>query len=123
MIFARVWLAAVVASAAILPAAPALAAMSADQVAAAIAEAYGVGVLKVVAAEHEGRTVYRVTIMNPGGDFDEAFQVNTLLVDADTGKLVSGFRHRASGYEPSQAAAFETNRHAPDSSSWGFLWW
>ena len=122
MISARVWLAAVVASAAILPAAPALAAMSADQVAAAIAEAYGVGVLKVVAAEHEGRTVYRVTIMNPGGDFDEAFQVNTLLVDADTGKLVSGFRHRASGYEPSQAAAFDVNRHAPDTLSWGFVW-
>ncbi len=113
MISARVWLAAVVAGAAILPAAPALAAMSADQVAAAIAEAYGVSVLKVVAAEDEGRTVYRVTIMNPGGDFDEAFQVNTLLVDADTGKLVSGFRHRASGYDASQAASFETNRHTP----------
>ncbi len=82
--------------------------MSADQVAAAIAEAYGVSVLKVVAAEDEGRTVYRVTIMNPGGDFDEAFQVNTLIVDADTGKPVSGFRHRASGYEASQAASFAT---------------
>ncbi len=122
MISARVWLATVSASAAILPAAPALAAMSADQVAAAITEAYGVSVLKVVAAEDEGRTVYRVTIMNPGGDFDEAFQVNTLLVDADTGKLVSGFRHRASGYDANPAASFDVNRHAPDSLSWGFVW-
>ncbi len=108
MISVRVWLAAVVVGGAISLAEPALAAMSADQVAAAIAEAYGVSVLKVVAAENEGRTVYRVTTMNPGGDFDEAFQVNTLIVDADTGKLVSGFRHRASGYNASQAASFET---------------
>ena len=119
----RSWLAAVVVSAGSLFAAPAGAAMSADEVSAAIAAAYGVTVLRVVATEEDGRSVFRVTIMNPGGDFDEAFQVNTLLVDADTGKLVSGFRHRASGYEPSQAAAFETNRHAPDSLSWGFLWW
>ena len=63
-----------------------------------------------------------MTIMNPGGDFNEAFQVNTLLVDADTGNLVSGFRHLPSGYNASQAAAFEPNRDAPDSLSRGFVW-
>ncbi len=120
---ARFWLAALVVSGGISLAVPAWAAMSADEVAAAIAEAYGVTVLRVVPATDDGRSVFRLTIMNPGGDFDEAFQVNTLLVDANTGKLVSGFRHRASGYETSQAAAFDTNRHAPDSLSWGFLWW
>ncbi len=106
----RSWLAAVVVGGGILLAAPAWAAMSADEDAAAIAEAYGVTVLRVVAVEKDGRPVFRVTIMNPGGDFDEAFQVNTLLVDADTGKLVSAFRHRASGYDPSQAASFVPNR-------------
>ena len=120
---ARFWLAALVVGGGISLAAPAWAAMSADEVAAAIAEAYGVTVLRVVPAKDDGRSVYRLTIMNPGGDFDEAFQVNTLLVDADTGKLVSGFRHLASGYETSQAAAFEANRHGPESLSWGFLWW
>ncbi len=120
---ARFWLAALVVGGGVSLAAPAWAAMSADEVAAAIAEAYGVTVLRVVPAKDDGRSVFRLTIMNPGGDFDEAFQVNTLLVDANTGKLVSGFRHRTSGYETSQAAAFETNRHAPDSLSWGFLWW
>ena len=119
----RSWLAALVVGAGILFAAPAGAAMSADEVAAAIAEAYGVTVLRVVAIEEDGRSVFRVTIMNPGGDFDEAFQVNTLLVDADTGKLVSAFRHRASGHDPSQAASYEPNRNAPDSLSWGFIWW
>ncbi len=103
----RSWLAAVVVGGGILFAAPAGAAMSADEVAAVIAEAYGVTVLRVVAIEEDGRSVFRVTIMNPGGDFDEAFQVNTLLVDADTGKLVSAVRHRASGYDASQAASFK----------------
>ena len=119
---ARFWLAALVVGGGILLAAPAWSAMSADEVAAAIAEAYGVTVLRVVPAKDDGRSVFRLTIMNPGGDFDEAFQVNTLLVDAETGKLVSGFRHRASGYEASQAASFETNRHTPDTLSWGFVW-
>ncbi len=119
---ARFWLAALVVGGGNSLAAPGWAAMSPDQVAAAIAEAYGVTVLRVVPATDDGRSVFRLTIMNPGGDFDEAFQVNTLLVDADTGKLVSGVRHRASGYEASQAASFEPNRHAPDSLSWGFVW-
>ena len=119
---ARLLLAALMVGGGISLSAPAWAAMSADEVAAAIAEAYGVTVLRVVPATDDGRSVFRLTIMNPGGDFDEAFQVNTLLVDAETGKLVSGFRHRASGYEASQAASFETNRHTPDTLSWGFVW-
>ncbi len=110
MMFARRWLAALVVGGVVSLAAPAWAAMSADEVAAKIAEAYGVTVLRIVPTVTDGRSVFRVTIMNPGGDFDEAFQVNTLLVDADTGKLVSGFRHRASGYDASQAASFVTNR-------------
>ncbi len=118
----RSWLAAVVVGGGILFATPAGAAMSADEVAAVVAEAYGVTVLRVVPTEVEGRSVFRVTIMNPGGDFDEAFQVNTLLVDADTGKLVSAVRHRVSGYDASQAASFEPNLHTPDSLSWGFVW-
>ena len=118
----RSWIAAVVVGGGILFAAPAGAAMSADEVAAVIAEAYGVTVLRVVPAKDDGRSVFRLTIMNPGGDCDEAFQVNTLLVDAETGKLVSAVRHRASGYEASQAASFETNLHTPDTLSWGFVW-
>ncbi len=122
MMFARRGLAALAVGGAVSLAAPAWAAMSVDEAAAKIAEAYGVTVLRIVPTVTDGRSVFRVTIMNPGGDFDEAFQVNTLLVDADTGKLVSGFRHRASGYETSQAASFDVNRHAPDSLSWGFVW-
>ncbi len=85
---------------------PAVAAMSADQVRANITKAFGVKVLRTRPGQADGRRVYVVTIMNPGGDFNTAFQVNTLIVDADTGKLVSGFRHRASGYDPNPAPFF-----------------
>ncbi len=85
---------------------PAAAAMSADQVSAKITKAFGVKVLRARRGQADGRRVYVVTIMNPGGDFNTAFQVNTLIVDAETGKLVSGFRHRVSGYDPNPAPSF-----------------
>ena len=67
---------------------PAVAKMPADEVKAAIEREYGVRVLRIVEVERAGGTVYAVTVMNPGGDFDEAFQVNTLAVDPDTGALI-----------------------------------
>jgi hypothetical protein len=54
-------------------------------------------VLRVREALYDGRSVYIVTVMNPGGDFNEAFQVNTLMVDRRSGKLVSQFRPAMSG--------------------------
>ncbi len=35
--------------------------------------------------------------MNPPGNFNEALQVNTLMVDRQTGELVPQFRHAPSG--------------------------
>ena len=89
----RYWLATVLVGAVISLAAPASAAMSADQVAAAISEAYGVTVLRVEPMTEDGRAAYLVTIMNPGGDFNDAFQVNRIVVDAETGDLIPQFRH------------------------------
>ena len=100
---------------------PTVAAMSADQVSAKITKAFGVKVLRTRRGQADGRRVYVVTIMNPGGDFNTAFQINTLFVDADTGKLVSGFRHRASGYDPNQAPSFIPNLNSPDTLSRGFV--
>ncbi len=62
---------------------PALAAMNADQVKAKVAKAFGVKVLKVRPGKVDGRKVFVVTIMNPGGNFDEAFQVSTIVVDVN----------------------------------------
>ncbi len=88
---------------ALLGSAPALAQMSAEEIADAVAETYGVTVLRTVAAEDDGTLMYVVTFMNPGGDFNTAYQVSSVAVDAETGKLISQFRHRASGYEPNAA--------------------
>ena len=99
---------------------PAAAAMSAEAVGEAIAALYGVEVLRVVPAEvDEGRAVYRVTFMNPGGDFNEAFQVNTILVDAETGAPITQFRHLPSGYRNSDAATHDTSQQGLDVLSAG----
>ncbi len=70
-----------------------------------VAEAYGVEVIakKTRAGEIDGRAVWFLTVMNPGGDFNTAFQITTLAVDRDSGELVPAFRHRSSGYELSGA--------------------
>ena len=85
--------------ASVLGASPAGALMSEAEVSRMIAEAYGVRVLRIRAARRGETRIWLVTVMNPPGDFNEAFQVNTLAVDQDTGALVPAFRHRPSGYD------------------------
>ncbi len=95
----------------LLSGAPALSEMSKEEVAKAVGEAYGVTVLRVVAGEDDGRAVYLVTFMSPGGNFNEAFQVNTIAVDAETGKKVSQFRHGPSGHRlPARPPTAPTGR-------------
>ncbi|MEQ8355179.1 MAG: hypothetical protein RH942_06545 [Kiloniellaceae bacterium] len=79
-------------------ASPALAAISQEAAAQKIAESYGVEVLKVRAGERDSRKVWLVTVMFPGGNRNNAFQVHVLAVDQETGELVSSFQHRADGY-------------------------
>lgn len=82
----------------------ATAAMSPDAVKSAIEGEYPVKVLKVTEDKVGEKPVYRVTMMFNGGNFNTAFQVNTIIVDAETGKPISQFGS-ASG-----ARTFETNR-------------
>ncbi len=102
--------------------APALAQMSGEEIAKAVAETYGVTVLRTVAAEDDGTPVYLVTFMSPGGNFNEAFQVSTIAVDAKTGKLISQFRHGPSGHRLPGAPAYRADRQAPDAARKGFTW-
>jgi hypothetical protein len=88
--------AAVLTAAPLLPAAQA--AVSQDAAAKRIAETYDVEVLKVQAGERDGRQVWLVTVMLPGGNRNNAFQVSVLAVDQETGELVSSFQHGSSGY-------------------------
>lgn len=74
-------------------------AMDPAQVTARIEAAYPVKVLTVREIEDNGRPAYAVVVMNEGGDFNEAFQVNTIVVDRETGKPISQFRQGVSGRE------------------------
>ncbi len=100
----------------LLSAAPAFSEISKEEIGKAVGEAYGVTVLRVVAAEDNGRAVYLVTFMSPSGNFNEAFQVTTIAVDAETGKKVSQFRHGPSGYRLPGAPAHSADRQAPDAA-------
>lgn len=91
--------------------APAVPAKSADEVKRQIEAEYGVTVLRVRPMEREdGSPSYAVTVMNPGGDSNSAFEVTTLEVDAGTGSLVSQFRHAADGYSISDGGRLAPNR-------------
>lgn len=63
-----------------------------------LAQRYGVTVLQAQPAQSGGKPVYRLMVMRPGGDFDDAYAVRTLVVDAATGALVPQFRNETSGY-------------------------
>jgi hypothetical protein len=104
-----------------LPAAPA-AALTADEVRQRISTEFGVRVLKVRPGRLDGRSVFLVTVMNPGGDFNEAFQVTVLAVDAATGKMVPAFRHLPSGRRVNQAPSHEPNRQPADTFRRGRSW-
>lgn len=80
------------------PAARAQSGLSEDAAAQQVVERFGVEVLRIAEGEADGRPVYVVTVMNPGGDDNGAFRVTRLMVDRATGELVSQFRHVPDGY-------------------------
>ena len=59
-----------------------------DDVRSLVSESFGVEVLGIEAVESAGRPAYAVTVMNPPGDANSAFLVETLLVDGATGGLL-----------------------------------
>src|ERR1700736_1853521 len=81
-----------------LAATPALA-LSPEAVAGVVAQRFGVTVLRVAPIERDGKPLYAVVVMNPGGNFNEAFKATTLVVDPDSGELVPQFRQENSGYD------------------------
>ena len=90
-------LGAVFAVASVLFAGSAGAAMSEAEVTRMIEQTYGVEVLRVRADRLGDDPVWMVTVMNPPGTFNEAFQVNTLAVNQETGALIPNFRHGPNG--------------------------
>ncbi len=62
------------------------AAMTKEQVAAKIEKEFGVKVLRVTPTTEDGKALFAVTVMSGGGNWNHAFQVNTIAVDAATGE-------------------------------------
>ncbi|MFP6734907.1 MAG: PepSY domain-containing protein [Rhodospirillales bacterium] len=76
---------------------PSWALMSEAQVRAAVENDYDVKVIKITPGIDTERVVFYVRIMYNGGNFNTAFQINTIVIDAETGKRIAQFRHGSSG--------------------------
>jgi hypothetical protein len=100
-------------------AAPAAAQVTSDKAAQDIARAYGVQVLQVRPGEVGGKAVWLVTAMTPGGNFNDAFQVNTLAVDRSSGALVPAFRQGPSGATGTAEAPELRGDRRPDAARSG----
>lgn len=104
--------------------APAMAAMSKDEIKAEVEKTYGVAVLRMREADSAGKPAFAVTVMNKGGNDNRAFQVNTLLIDPDTGHLVSSYRLLPDGQQFSDIIDADPNKQPSDlmQSSGGRPW-
>ena len=63
-------------------------ALGEDEVRALLGERFGVEVLKIQAMESDRGPAYAVTVMNPPGNDDGAFLVETLVVDGATAEVL-----------------------------------
>lgn len=97
------------------------AAMSKGQVTASIEKDYDAKVLTISSGKDAGRAVFFVRVMYNGGNFNTAFQVNTLVIDAGTGERVKQFRHGPSGRQMSGNFDSSPNRQAPNALR-GHIW-
>jgi hypothetical protein len=92
-----------------VPGATPAAALSPDAVAVALAKRFDVKILRVTPIERDGKRRYAVVVMNPGGNFNDAFKVTMLVVDAETGDLVEQFQTESPGTDRPASA----NRERP----------
>ncbi len=101
---------------------PAAAMLDKSQVQATVEKTYDAKVLRVYEGEDNGRSVFFVRVMYNGGNYNTAFQVNTLVIDADTGKRISQFRHEPSGRSLSGNYDSRPNRQSPSALRRGHIW-
>ena len=89
---------------------PAQAEMTKQQIIGQIERDYSVKVLGVRQGEKMGKGVFSVTVMNPPGNFNEAFQINTIAFDVKSGKLVPVAAQTPQGYRlPAPAVTLRTS--------------
>ncbi len=106
----RIFVVAAVAVVSVTAVSSARAEMSADEIRNKVAADYGVTVLKITPVESASGTRYAVTVMAPGGNRNHAFQVNTIVVDGETGKPVILYGH-IGGQQQSAAPSISHRTH------------
>ena len=82
-------MAAVLAAPMVLAATDAMAAMTADQVRQQVERDSGGKVIKIEPRKYGALEAFAVTIINPGGNSNEAFQVYTVIINGENGMPVS----------------------------------
>lgn len=78
---------------------PVSAQVSKEQIRQKLEHDYDVTVLRMREIVQDGKPVIAATLMNKGGDSNRAFQVHTIVVDPQTGKLVSQYRSKTNGIQ------------------------
>ncbi|MEQ8504383.1 MAG: hypothetical protein RIB80_03590 [Rhodospirillales bacterium] len=69
------------------------AAITAAETGQQVAKKFGVEVLRITPMTQRGRDAFVVKVMTPGGDTNSAFQINTLVIDANTGERIIQYGH------------------------------
>jgi hypothetical protein len=80
---------------------------SPSDLAAELEKSRGVKVLKLKETSVDGRAAYIVTVMNPADTSSSAFQVEQILVDAETGMPLPTYRHGPTGFTPLSGPEFK----------------
>ena len=88
--------------------------MTQVQITAAIEKAYDVKVLKIEPDKVNSKNVFRVKVMYNGGNWNTAFQVNTIVIDGETGARIPQFKHHSSGRSLPGNFDSKPNRQPPD---------
>ena len=97
-------------------------ALTGEEAAAKIEAEYGVKALRVRPGMIDGTAVWLVTVMKPGRNSNDAFQVTTLAVDRVTGALVPAFRHGVHGPARLRGAAPSMIDRRPSVLRSGDVW-
>jgi len=87
-----------------------------------VEDAYKVQVLRSAKADHEGKAVYRLTIMTPKADYNAAMQVSVITVDAANGQILPIYRHRTSGLDDNASPMMRPNRQSDEGLASRSVW-
>ena len=91
------------------------------QVKSNIEREYDADVLKILNGTVNGKSVFYVTVMFRGGNYNTAYQINTLVFDVSTGRILPQFRHHSSGRSLSGAYDNKPNRQSMEALR-GHVW-